>query len=77
MGRRRRRHRGRALHGATAVAAASHPVELLLGGLAGDHPICHGIGMLLVRIARRADAALELDAAPLLDHVGRLMGDGV
>jgi hypothetical protein len=58
-------------------AAGCAGSEEILGGLASDHAICHRIGMLLVRVARRADAALELDTGPLLDHVGRLMGDGV
>jgi len=64
IGRRRPGRRGGgALHGAAAVAAAGHLIQQHLGGLAGDDPIGHGIGVLLVRVADCADPALELDAA--------------
>jgi hypothetical protein len=55
------------------VAITCDLIEERLGAFATHHPIRHGIGMLLVRIAGPADAALELDSAALLDHVGSLV----
>ena len=49
----------------------------LLGRLAAHHGVGDGVGVLFVVVAGLADAALEVDAGPLLDHVGGLVGRGV
>jgi hypothetical protein len=45
--------------------------------LSGYHGIRNGVGVLLVGISRRADAALELDTAALLHDVRGLVSGGV
>jgi hypothetical protein len=52
-------------------------VEQLLGGVAGDHAIGDRVGLALVGVTRRPDPAFELNAAALLNHVRRLVGDRV
>jgi len=48
-----------------------------LSGLAGHHRIGDAIGVRLVGVTGHANAALELDAAALLDHMRRLVCGGV
>ena len=63
-----------ALHGgATGGAAVGHGVEQGLGRLAAHDQRGDGVGVLLVGIAAASDAAVEADAAALLDHVGGLV----
>jgi len=53
------------------------PIEQRLGRLALHDEVRNRVGVLLVAIADLADAALELDAAALLDDVGSLVCRGV
>ena len=52
-------------------------IEQRLGRLAGDHAIGDRVGMAFVAIAGLADAALQVNAAALLDDVRRLVRRGV
>jgi len=53
------------------------PIEQRLGRLALHDEVRNRVGVLLVAIRRLADAALELDAAALLDDVRGLVRRGV
>jgi hypothetical protein len=61
----------------STVATAGHLIEQRLGALAANDRVGHGIGVLLVSVTGGADAALELNAAALLDNVRRLVRDRV
>jgi hypothetical protein len=68
---------GLALHRPRRAAASGPGGQERRGRLAAHHRVGDRVGVALVRIIDRADAAVELDASPLLEDVRRLVGGGV